>query len=205
MKMTEKLKFLLIDTSNENLTVVVLYNQGKVKIKNVSEARGHIKNLMPLISEILSEENIKISDLSFISLVEGPGSWTGLRIAFSTVKVLCLVNNLKLICINNFDVFTKALGLTGSKIILMKSSNQNFYFRYVVVNHEKVDGITSQKNIDEKYPNVHCYLFERPDNTFFIEEAIELYVNKKFTDVDKSEPYYISEGDLKSNFKKAKI
>jgi tRNA threonylcarbamoyl adenosine modification protein YeaZ len=206
--MKEKLKFITIDTSDENFTAVYLYKDGEIFEKTSYLERGHIKNLMPFISFVLEEAGLKISELDFISLVEGPGSWTGLRIGFSTVKVLCMVNNLNLILVNNFELMQKYFINSENfteYAFLIKSSNKNYYYRYSLKGEEFIDGIASEETLKQKYPNIHCINFEKLDKKNYLETSVEKFKNKKFTDVDNSEPYYISVGDLRSNFKQAKL
>ena len=206
--MKEKLKFITIDTSDENFTAVYLYKDGEIFEKTSHLERGHIKNLMPFISFVLEEARLKISELDFISLVEGPGSWTGLRIGFSTVKVLCMVNNLNLILVNNFELMQKYFINSENfteYAFLIKSSNKNYYYRYSLKGEEFIDGIASEETLKQKYPNIHCINFEKLDKKNYLETSVEKFKNKKFTDVDNSEPYYISVGDLRSNFKQAKL
>lgn len=207
--MKEKLKFLIIDTSQENFTGVYLYIDGKIFSKSSNEERGHIKNLMPLIRDILEDNNFQIKDLDFISIVEGPGSWTGLRIGFSTAKVLCMVNNLKLVVINNFDIFMRSfknLNNSTEIAILINSSNLNYYYRYILFGtNEFSDGISNEKNLIENHPKIEKINFKNPEVEFYISESIEKFIENKFADVDKAEPYYISTGDIKSNFIKAKL
>jgi len=207
--MKEKLKFLIINTSDENFTGVSLFLKGRIFSKNSSEERGHIKNLMPLIRDILMENSCEVSDLNFISIVEGPGSWTGLRIGFATLKVLCLINNLKLIVINNFDIFLREFKNKNNSTeiaILIGSSNQNYYYRYLLSGtREKTDGISSLETLIIKYPNIEKIYFVKPDISFFVDEVLEKYEKNIFVQIDEVEPYYISTGDLKSNFVKAKL
>ena len=206
--MKEKLKFITIDTSDENFTAVYLYKDGEIFEKTSHLERGHIKNLMPFVRLTLEEAGLKISDLDFVSIVEGPGSWTGLRIGFSTVKVLCMVNNLKLILINNFELMQKYFNNPNNfteYAFLIKSSNKNYYYRYSLKGEEFIDGIASEEILKEKYPNIHCINFEKLEREKYLETSVEKFKNKKFSDVDSSEPYYISVGDLKSNFKQAKL
>lgn len=207
--MKEKLSFLIIDTSVENFTGVTLYKNGEIFLKSSNEERGHIKNLMPLIKEVIEENNISLRELNFISIVEGPGSWTGLRIGFATVKVLCMVNNLKLIVINNFDLFYKTFINKNNSTeiaILINSSNLNYYYRYILNGtNEFSDGIASEETLINKHPQIEKIHFSKPGISIYIDESISKFKNNFFAEVDNAEPYYISTGDLKSNFIKAKV
>lgn len=207
--MKEKLNFLIIDTSDENQTCVSLFLHGEIFVKNVNEERGHIKNLIPLIRDLLEENNVSLSNMDFISIVEGPGSWTGLRIGFASIKVLCLINNIKLIVINNFDIFLGSFVNKNNSTeiaILIKSSNLNYYYRYILFGTEEhSDGIGSEEVLNTKYPHIEKIFFSKPDIKFYLEESINKFKKNKFANVDESEPYYISTGDIKSNFTKAKL
>lgn len=207
--MKEKLKFILIDTSKENSTEVVLYKNGELFSLENSDNRGHIKNLVPLIKEILEVNALNLKDLDFISIIEGPGSWTGLRIGFSTVKVLCLVNKLKLILVNNFDLYLENFeNKTNSKeiAILINSSNINYYYRYVLVGtSEFSDGISSEEILNNKFPHIEKIYFTKPSNEILINFVIKKFEKSEFSDINSAEPYYISTGDLKSNFIKARL
>jgi tRNA threonylcarbamoyladenosine biosynthesis protein TsaB len=62
---------------------------------------SHGENLNIFIQHVLEDMEIKIKDLAAVSLVSGPGSFTGLRIGAATAKSLCYALNIPLIAIDS--------------------------------------------------------------------------------------------------------
>lgn len=192
MKMKDKLKFLQIDTSNENFLFIKLVNKDIQKHILLDEKRCHMKELVPSISKLLENENLQISDLDFIALNEGPGSWTGLRIGFATAKILAQVSNLKIILYNNFEIIqNKNLEKTG--IFLVQAGFEKFYF--LVLNENKIvqTGIISEGNLLNLFPDFERFYLQKQD----IEcdkLLLAKFQNNDFANFFEIEPYYLGEG-----------
>ena len=67
------------------------------------QRRGQL-DLMPRTAELLAEHTAGPADLAAVSLALGPGSFTGLRVAVATAKMLALTLGVKLIGIPTLDV-----------------------------------------------------------------------------------------------------
>jgi tRNA threonylcarbamoyl adenosine modification protein YeaZ len=200
MEMKEELKYLVIDTSIENITKINLIIGSKNSEIIFNESRNHLQNLIPGIKKILNQENLDLQNLNFIALNEGPGSWTGLRIGFATIKVLAMVNKLPVILFNNFDLIKKTNKVVDG-LLLIKSSDINFYFREILNNEIKEEGIISEINLLDRFNlNPKFYLEE---NFNVLKEMIEEKFSKEnFSDVFEIEPNYITEGLITSKFEK---
>ena len=198
--MKEELKYLVIDTSIENITKINLIIGSKNSEIIFNESRNHLQNLIPGIKKILNQENLDLQNLNFIALNEGPGSWTGLRIGFATIKVLAMVNKLPVILFNNFDLIKKTNKVVDG-LLLIKSSDINFYFREILNNEIKEEGIISEINLLDRFNlNPKFYLEE---NFNVLKEMIEEKFSKEnFSDVFEIEPNYITEGLITSKFEK---
>jgi len=196
--MKEKLKFLQIDTSNEEYLFLKLYLEGVESHIYLKEKRCHLKKLIPSIQEILNTNNFKISDLDFIALNEGPGSWTGLRIGFSTVKILSQVNNIKIITYSNFDKLLD-LSKNSSGVLLVKSSNENFYYQVWSEGSMIEQGIIPNNKISDLYPSLNKYYQDENDFNYN-KILIKDYNEQRFADVKNLEAYYIVEGVVFNKF-----
>ena len=77
---------LFIDTHDKNV-LIILYKDGTVlRSENLSKTNKHSEVAMPTIDKILCESNVDVSELSNIIVVNGPGSFTGERIAVTIAK-----------------------------------------------------------------------------------------------------------------------
>lgn len=198
MKTKDKLKFLQIDTSNEDhLFLKVFFNKEEKHIL-LREKRCHLKKLIPSIQELLLSADLKLSDLDFIALNSGPGSWTGLRIGFSTVKIIAQLNNLKVITYTNFDKI-KNQSIDGSGVFLVPSSNENFYYQVISENHLIEDGIANKQKIESLYPELKKF-YQSLEDFNYNEILIEDYTNQRFDNIKDMEPYYIVEGVVFNKF-----
>ena len=105
------MKLLLIDTSNQPLSVALTDgNDVLAEITNNSKT-NHSVQLMPEIERLFKESSISKNDLDDIVVAEGPGSYTGLRIGVTTAKTLAYALNCKLYGVSSL----KALAATVSE------------------------------------------------------------------------------------------
>ncbi len=68
----------------------------------VNEKKKTASMLIPYIDYILKQVGKDVKELDLISVCSGPGSYTSLRIGYSTAKSLCIVNEIKLVEVSKF-------------------------------------------------------------------------------------------------------
>lgn len=79
---------LSIDTSCSTLGVSLTENEIVLAECVINNKKTHSVKLMPTINYVLEASEKKISDVTLIAVVNGPGSFTGLRIGVSCAKAL---------------------------------------------------------------------------------------------------------------------
>ena len=80
--------YLFLDTSAVNTASVAVEIGGK-RFEKSSESRVlKSQMVLPLIESLLAEHNVRLHDLSGISVVTGPGSFTGLRVGATVANTL---------------------------------------------------------------------------------------------------------------------
>lgn len=107
-----------IDTSLEQGSVCLSRNGEMLQLITSTEQKEHASFIQPAIKQLLHQENISAKDLSVITVSNGPGSYTGLRVGMATAKGLCYALQIPLITIGTFDIMTSAA------INLLKNSNE---------------------------------------------------------------------------------
>ncbi|MDT0593935.1 tRNA (adenosine(37)-N6)-threonylcarbamoyltransferase complex dimerization subunit type 1 TsaB [Glaciecola petra] len=90
------MNILAIDTATEACSVALSIGSNTDSIFDICPQQ-HSQQILPMLDTILMRNNIKIADLDAIAYGRGPGSFTGVRIAASTVQGLALGSNLPVI------------------------------------------------------------------------------------------------------------
>ena len=80
------MKSLIIDTSSTAASVALFEDGNLVGDVFVNDTTTHSQKLMPIVHELLTQTNTKISEIDMYYVCEGPGSFTGVRIGIATVK-----------------------------------------------------------------------------------------------------------------------
>ena len=109
--------FINIETSTDICSVSLSRNAETIALKENHE-RNHASAVSRYIEDILSENNLKVSDLSGVAISKGPGSYTGLRIGTSTAKGMAYQSGIKLIAVDTLQAM--ALKVVNNKDIIKR-------------------------------------------------------------------------------------
>lgn len=83
------MNLIAIETSTENCAVG-LSHQGKITQRSLIAPQKHAELVLGYLDELLDEQGLKKSDIDGIVFGQGPGAFTGVRIATSIVQGLAL-------------------------------------------------------------------------------------------------------------------
>ena len=110
---------LFIDTHDLDL-VIALYKDKKLKDKEIKESlRNHSDYTMPIIDEILKRNNIGVHDIKEILVVNGPGSFTGVRIGVTIAKMLAYTLNVPIKSIDSITMHGISDNDPDKKLVLI--------------------------------------------------------------------------------------
>lgn len=94
---------LFLDTHDKNI-IEVLYKDGKVLDKNIKVSeRNHSDYTMPMLKELMTRNNITVHDLGEILIVNGPGSFTGVRLGVTIAKTLAFTLDIPIKTITSLE------------------------------------------------------------------------------------------------------
>lgn len=102
---------LALDTSMGVCSAAVLCTRDSSRTLFVREEampRGHAEALMPMVEEALNEAGLAPRDLGTVAATQGPGSFTGVRIAIAAARGLALVTGAPLYGTDSLTVMARA-------------------------------------------------------------------------------------------------
>ncbi len=116
---------LFIDTHDKNV-LIILYKDGKIIGKeNLETKNKHSEVTMPTIDKVLKICNVDVSLLGSIMVVNGPGSFTGERIAVTVAKTIAYALSIPVRTIDALTIL--ALGVeSDKKVVALEDRNGAF-------------------------------------------------------------------------------
>jgi tRNA threonylcarbamoyladenosine biosynthesis protein TsaB len=121
--------FILGIESSTNIALIYLLKNGELIDNFYSEEKNkHDELLAQNISEILTKNKLKVSDIDAIACSAGPGSFTGLRVGASLAKGLAFVNDIKIIPISFFELTLSLVNDFANSAIILPSHGDIYYY-----------------------------------------------------------------------------
>ncbi len=97
-----------IETATKNCSVALGKDQAVIDvIEYAGEGYSHAEKLHVFIQRLLEKNNIKPTDLSAVSISQGPGSYTGLRIGVSAAKGLAYALDIPLMAVSTLEALAR--------------------------------------------------------------------------------------------------
>ena len=107
------LRYLLIDTATTNLVVAIIINGEIVYIYNNNDGHDTSSKMMPILAEAFSNAKLKLQDIDKIFVVNGPGSFTGIRVGLTVAKTMAYALNIPIIPLSSLEVMASGNGGTA--------------------------------------------------------------------------------------------
>lgn len=94
---------LAIETSGRTGAIALGRDDGLLATIDLPRQRRHTLELMPTIDRLCRDRGVRPRDLGEVYVSLGPGSFTGLRVALATVKMLALAGGVRVVGIPSID------------------------------------------------------------------------------------------------------
>lgn len=144
------MKILAFDTSNQPLSVAVIEDETILTEQLINIKRNHSLQLMPAIEEALKQADVELAEIDRIAVANGPGSYTGLRIAVTIAKTLAWAHEIPLV------------GVSSLKVIAANSAADSAHFIVPV--------------FDARRNNIYTGLYQRNKDGTLTEVTADLHV-----------------------------
>jgi tRNA threonylcarbamoyladenosine biosynthesis protein TsaB len=125
---------LAFDTCGEVGTVALAdLENGATTVTCVAQAelggRAASAQLMPAIDAMLRKAGLDLRALRTLLVVNGPGSFTGIRVGLSTTKGLAHATGIPVVAISRLAVLASLAGVQGDFLALLDAGRNEFYAR----------------------------------------------------------------------------
>ena len=149
---------LLLDTSNQALSVAVNRDSKMVAEINTNYKRTHSETLLDNIQKVLLIADVKKNEIDRIIVARGPGSYTGVRIGITVAKMLAKQLNIPLYSVSSLFVLAVSNHIRGNIVPLIDARRGYVYSAVYkveendyteVIKPEYIEFNTLTANIDE--------------------------------------------------------
>lgn len=168
------MKLLAVDSSGLVASVAIMTEDTVIAEYNVNHKKTHSQTLMPMIDEIVKMTQIDLSDLDYLAVAGGPGSFTGLRIGSATVKGLGLALDLPVVAVPTLEGL--AMNLCGSayRICPIMDARRNQVYTGIYHFEDNV----LQVDMDQMPMDIHDLLQklqQEEGTTVFLGDGVPVY------------------------------
>ena len=196
------MNILSIDTTTKEASVSILGN-GNIVTNSISNEVTHSEKLLPLIDTTLKENNLKLENIDMYACINGPGSFTGIRIGLSTLKAFGFIDNKKIFSMSSLDLMSYVAYKKSKDCIiisLIDARNDRVYYTVNSLSKdgEKININNIVKNSNSNITELFSSLSKNYSNVIFCGDLINKYcddISKNYSDAFFTE-FYPTTSDL---------
>lgn len=181
---------LLLDTSNQALSVAVNRDNKMVAEINTNYKKTHSETLVDNIQKVLEIADVKKTDIDRIIVAKGPGSYTGVRIAITVAKMLAKNLNIPVYSVSSLFVLAVSHNIKGDIVPLVDARREHVYGALYNIQDEDFTEVISPEYIEfnalkDKVSDADYLLNDQEKQTITIENYIS--VSPRISQVEKYE------------------
>ena len=180
---------LFISTFDKIITIGLLKDGNVIDMSVKESTQNHSVYTMPMIESILNKNEVDVKKLSEIIVVNGPGSFTGVRIGVTIAKTFAYTLNIPIKTITSLLAYAVSLDSNDKKVITI-SDMKGKYVGYFDYNNKVIDYIyLKNSEFSEYIKDKEKYLVV--DNKFDLEKIYKYLLNVESTLSHNVNPIYI--------------
>lgn len=118
---------LAFDTVSSSFSIALKKENNIIEI-NKENIKNHNEELLPILNSFLEDNKISLNDINCIVMGIGPGSFTAIRIAFSTIKTICYAKNIPIIGVSSLEtLYQNIASFNGIKLSMIDARKGSIY------------------------------------------------------------------------------
>ena len=166
---------LLLETVTKSSCVSLFLNNLQISSKNFEETESHSKDLLAKISSLLKSNTISSKDFSYICVINGPGSFTSIRVGISTALGLAKALGIPIIGVNLSEVI-KECKVSGSDIVYLLVGKTQVISEQTDIENIKQIKITDIKSVLNSIKN-------ETNATFRVDKNLYSIIKQELTEI----------------------
>ena len=140
-----KLNILALCTTSTSGSIAI-YKENSIAFISYLDIRiTHSERLMPQITFGLEQSSIELKDLDLVTIANGPGSFTGIRIGLATAKGICMAHGIPLLPVNTLELL--AYNLFGSNRDILPFIDARMSEVYAALYSSNLERLIQPQNI----------------------------------------------------------
>lgn len=118
---------LAFDTVSSSFSIALKKDNNIIEV-NKENIKNHNEELLPILNSFLEENKISLNEINCIVMGIGPGSFTAIRIAFSTIKTICYAKNIPIIGASSLEtLYQNIVSYNGIKLSIIDARKGSIY------------------------------------------------------------------------------
>ena len=163
---------LAIDTSSKTESVAILNERDVIFEQSQLVMTNHAASLLVSIKQSLSAAGTRIEDIDLFALTVGPGSFTGLRIAASTIKGLALATGKPVVGVQTLEALAFNVAPSDKTICPFMDAKRNEV--YTALYTITADGIPREM-LSSRVTSPDLFLRSLHGEVLFLGDGIQKY------------------------------
>ena len=187
------MKILAVDTTSTMFTAVLIDGEKTISTSLEVGKSGHSSLILPTINELMDMADVKPQDLDGVSVVVGPGSFTGIRIGVSAMTAIAYGTGAKRVAVNSFELL--AYNRENALCAIDAGHGHNYVAKVEngkIVSMDFVEAKDSATLPDDTVTTTSCSATETLDKV-----VREKWANGEFVNV--FEPFYMRKSQAERN------
>ncbi len=199
-----------IDTSEAVSQILLLNNHEVIARRSNNQQQDHGSQINVHVADMLQETQKSWENIDAVAVLNGPGSYTGLRISLATAKGICYAKDIPLILVNKLDMISRQIvGQADSSFaVILKAREEEYFSAFYKVNgellhqpslrlkdeiqrmleHEQAQLFTTEIHLQEFFTEIS---FVQLSEEVINQTICKLFEEKKWADLIHSEPFYL--------------
>lgn len=195
------MKYLFLDTSANRIVVAILEDENILFYFEDSNDNKLSERIMPIISDAFSQVKLKPNDIDTIFVVNGPGSFTGIRVGVTIAKTIGWALKIKVVPISELELMATT-HFDGDYIVPLIDARRDYVYAGVydssltnivkdshILIADLMDLLPSDKNI--VFTSFDEFDFDTIKTKYDIIKIINNHLNDEGVNPHKLNPNYL--------------